>query len=340
MKPFASLLAALLVPLTAGAAVTVQFVGLSATALSADGYVVVGLASEGGYRFHAPSDTYAALAFSPTSVNRDGTEIVGIAFGPNQAMRWQSGVTSPFASIPTPVGALYRAADAPVYTGYSFGPGGITFVSDGTTTQPLADVGPGGEPVGLSYDGTRIVGSDINGAFVVDHGTLSRMPEGTLVSIADITGDGSTLIGTAAVASGGGPAYYDSAGLHLMPVPPELASRDNVWLTATNRDARVIAGEYPGSFDFTPFLWTRQSGIVPLSELASEPPGWFFDHINAISADGSVIVGDAFTYDGLQSRGFIISGLTGFVPVPEPSTYAFYALCSLGAAILWRRFAR
>ena len=60
------------------------------------------------------------------------------------------------------------------------------------------------------------------------------------------------------------------------------------WATGVSADGSVIVG-FGSGLGRTSFRWTAATGVVDLER----PPGWSFNRAWAVSADGSVVVGDA-----------------------------------------------
>ena len=83
------------------------------------------------------------------------------------------------------------------------------------------------------------------------------------------------------------------------------ADQKGVWAKSISGDGQRIAGSARvslPSLQSEAFTWTLSTGVVPLSSPLYPPPGP--TNANAISADGSVVVGDTGSSDGLQRSGF------------------------------------
>lgn len=306
------------------------------TGISADGKVAVGdVDGQTGFRYTLATAAYEPLSFPAYDVNGDGSIVVGINRTTNRIHQWSGGVSAELSDLPMLAGTVVIAPHAYKLAGYTLYSTTGTFLYDGSsvTTLPVTS----GEPTGFSSDGSVLVGAAFEGAFRYENGILTNLGPQGLNWVNGISGDGSTLIGFADELGG---AYFNSTGVYQIP-PPYVSTSDFVNPTAISGDGSVIAGSFASWPDDEAFYWIAPSGTMPLSTLVSVPDGWFLARVFDVSADGSVMVGQAWNMDGSESRGFIISGITSFQPVPEPSTYGVIAgMVLLGLIGLRRRSRR
>ncbi len=328
MKSFVRLLVTLLAVPCAFAQLSFEFLGVSAVGVSADGRAVIGYDTDGGFRYTLDSGAFESLPFLPSDINGDGSVIVGIthsSVGPGRINVWNDGVTTQPADLPS----AYVVRQAP-YSSAIAGYGTTGFVSNGGVTTEI--VVPGGHlaaVLGISGDGSVVVGGALTGGFRYEAGVFTSLAPG-LGEATAISPDGSTIVGWN--------GYVDETGAHSIPYPAGVPSSSGALTPYTVSDGGlVIAGSFPSfAYDAEAFVWTRTLGTVPLSSLVSVPEGWVLNTVADISGDGSVLVGTAFTLDGMTPRGFIVRGFDGFTPVPEPSTYGLAAVVLLGAVTFVR----
>lgn len=160
---------------------------------------------------------------------------------------------------------------------------------------------------GMSGDGNIVVGSSFNSdgdrqAFRWTAGSgmsgIDYIPLSTSATASDVSADGKFLVGTANVSCPAcEPVYIDV----------DCAGSD--------------CGNYVPTY-YQAFLWTQHGGVQSLGTLQSEdgsdPPHTrpLSSHANAISADGTTVVG--YTHGG-PSDGFIWRAETGMQAIPRLS---------------------
>jgi probable HAF family extracellular repeat protein len=247
-------------------------------------------------------------------ISGDGTTIVGTLNG--QAATWRRGTGAQRLPLPTGWGASKgwsASRDGRRVVGRS----GVMTVNgvptqhafvwdEATGLRVLPDLQGGtevGEAVGISDDGTVIVGSGRDGAhvfatrwttpdyFVESLGTLAT-PFASSVGMG-VSRDGATALVTAffsgfvtsqaAIYTGG-----ELVGLGDLPGGPEISSA-----IAISDDGRVVVGfgrRYNESSREEAFRWTAGQGMVGLGLLHPEPArssAW------GVNGDGDTIVGEA-----------------------------------------------
>jgi uncharacterized membrane protein len=306
------------------AAPTLTFYGDTAYAVSADGQYVVGQTDLQGFRYNIDGSV-THLSFPASDVNGDGSVVVG---GYLTLSEWVNGTTT---TLPAPAAgtvaetSAHIAPYANVVAAYSVSPF-QAFETDGlsVTLLPQPD-GDSFAPSGVSGDGTKIVGPT---NYEYAGGTLT--PVAGLEYVTSISPDGNVITG---ISTDGQIAFVDQNGVH------SLTSYVGQANAASDNGVIVGSAAFPDSSPAPSqaFLWTQATGAVELNQLVNVPDGWFLTSAFDVSADGSVIVGQAYTDNGAVATGFIISGLTHFAPVSEPSTYGLAGASMLVVAMAFRR---
>src|SRR5204862_5837485 len=88
---------------------------------------------------------------------------------------------------------------------------------------------------------------------------------------------------------------------------------------AANDDASVVAGQSGDG----PARWTQANGMVMIPTLTG-----YYGHATAISADGSVIVGDSQTPNGSQLEAFRWTAQTGTVGLGDLPGGGFFSVAN------------
>lgn len=245
--------------------------------VSADGTVVVGYSNSEfgmeGFRW-TPSNGMIGLGFSRAfASNTDGSCIVGyqqIAGGAEPVLWKQRGVT-------------------------------------GLGRWPGVDSYPCGEALSISADGSVVVGSygplsGLNGVafrWTLREGisVLQARAGGPLHGeLRDVSADGEVGVGVLRHQSGQSEAFRWSAAdgiIMLGTLPGDTQSIAH----AISADGRVIVGCSEG-IDSRAFLWTRETGMIPLGKLNSISRN---SMARSVNADGSVIVGQCYGESGLEA---------------------------------------
>lgn len=145
--------------------------------------------------------------------------------------------------------------------------------------------------------GGRSMSSD--GFVIADGSNLWTQASGAWSSLGmaahDMTGDGGMIVGQAP--AGGAAKWTPTGGVELLPALP---GHTNSVAELTSSDGRVIAGTSDGE----PVLWLRKQSpggstgteIVAVNDFLTangitSQAGWTFTDVDAISADGSFVVG-------------------------------------------------
>jgi uncharacterized membrane protein len=229
--------------------------GSSATGVSANGAVVVGIADNSAWRW-TPSDGIIPIPNLPgtsasqgVAVSDDGSTVVGSfsGNGNDYAFRWTA-ETGTVGILPiTPAVASGTSANGAIVAGNSDS-GAFRW----TTTE------------GVTYLGT-LAGGITSGAEA-------------------ISADGSTVVGFSLNQYEVPIRWTEATGMVELPLLPGLTNQ-NAWGTAsaTNADGTVVAGSIEDlrTHILQAFRWSAQTGTVPIS----------FSQVTGISADGSTMVG-------------------------------------------------
>lgn len=279
----------------------------NATALSADGSVVVGTISTpdpmgnpmatvtSGFRWTSASGLTSAVAapfgwtsMSVTDVNSDGSVYVGALFGGSPTQAYRTSITAGTQDLLgfLPGGTFSRA------TGVS-GDGNVV-AGWGTSTN-------GNRAFRWTYDPVALSG------IMVELGTSN----GRDAFANAISRDGRVIVGALQDSSFRGEAAYwieNDAPVTLGYLPGGDQSTAN----AVNSDGSVIVGEaVRAGGGVSAFRWTAASGMVDLGRL-----GLFNSEAVAVSDDGNVVVGRTGRMDG-SSSGFRWTEANGMITVDD-----------------------
>ena len=239
------------------------------------------------------------------STTDDGSTIVG--HGRWQALKWDlDGRITPLGEISQPDRDYGEdvSSDGSVVVGVrreNDGPDYLFHWTEETGIVLLPDLGPVSQPIRVSADGQVILGNhdldvdgNADGAFLWSAATnevteLGQF-EGRHIDGADISGDGTTVVGYAYPSGGGDrfPVRWNaSEGASRIEVPNEFES---AYAHDANSDGSVILGTVIGRFNAeSPFLWTAESGLRVL-----DMGGRAYD----LSADGTMVVGRSSAVGG------------------------------------------
>ena len=161
---------------------------------------------------------------------------------------------------------------------------------------------------GVSADGFVVVGSsgDANGSkpfrWTKETGMVGLGSNNLYGSATGVSADGSVVVGTGASPQG---AFRWTKETDMV----SLGGNTNA--TGVSADGSVIVGYFDvfGTNTIQAFLWTQSNGIVPLGSLDNCGNEGCVSGATAVSADGSVIVGNSASSNTLE--GFRWTQVTG-----------------------------
>jgi probable HAF family extracellular repeat protein len=292
---------------------------------------------------------------SATAVSADGSVIVGYsnsAFSTLEAFRWTSG-GGMVGLRDLPGGSSYSVAwgvspDGSVIVGRGFSAlGGEAF--RWTSSGGMVGLGdlPGGD-----FDSTAQKASADGSVVGYSNSALGREPflwtsgggmvglGGLLGAFYDVTGisaDGSVMVGgrpSPSGLSGHSEAFRwtsDAGVVRLGDLPGEYFGN---YATGVSADGSVVVGNSYPRFGSEAFIWTTGGGMQNLREFfiaggATGLNGWRLDDARAISADGRTIVGAGTNPAGNQEA--------WVATIPEPNTLMLAALASFALLVTLRR---
>lgn len=255
-------------------------------AVSSDGSVVVGISTsehEGAWTMEAyrwEDGEMTGLGFlsgenffsNAYGVSADGTIVVGLTTSdtgdPNEAFRWENGEM-------TGLGTLEGHVESQAL--------GIS--ADGSVIAGISSSGPDGGSEAFRWEDGKMEG-------------LGFLPGGSFSTAWGISADGSVIVGESDSPEGVQAAFWDADGITALGVLPgdDFASMAN----AASADGSVIVGmsSSANATDSPPFggegfRW-KDGVMEPLGDL---PGGSFWSNPQAVSADGSIVVGFSGTED-------------------------------------------
>jgi probable HAF family extracellular repeat protein len=304
-----------------------------ATAVSADGSVVVGLGSStpGGQAFRwtqtggmiglgdLPGGNFHSVA---NGVSDDGTVVVGSSnnflecggVGPCRyrpgAFRWtQAGGMTLLGTYGTIAGASDASADGSVVVGGTRYNGGFRWTQEmGMEFLPGVDAA-----LGVSTDGLVVVGVGGGevirwtlGAGIVSLGELGDLPGDTVFSQPEgVSPDGSVVIGESdsdAVVGYEAFRWTPNGGMVGLGILPGSTSS---WAYDVSAGGSIIVGTSGGASGTEAFLWDAAHGMRSLRDvlvndfgLGDSLAGWTLEYARGISADGQFIVGSGVNPSG------------------------------------------
>jgi uncharacterized membrane protein len=291
-------------------------VASSATAVSADGMVVVGWSygmsgpeavrwtDAGGLQSLGTSTTYAFAA------SADGSVIVGYASG--SAFRW-TGSTGAQGLGTLPGGGSYSEArgvsgDGEIVVGIA-DPGDGTRAayrwSAATGMQAFLTALGGSEAWGVSADGSAIVGIAGSDSYRFTPGTGMQLVDPASQVFA-VSADGSVVVGGDGAC--GALRWTPAGGVQCLGALP---GQNSAYGTALAADGSVVVGW--SREPYRSFIWDGTHGIRDLRDVlvtnyGLDLTGWTLDYAFGISADGRVIVGQGTNPCGNQEGWVVILG--------------------------------
>ena len=196
--------------------------------------------------------------------------------------------SEPVWSIPNAISGDSSAIVGQVVVNQRFSP---AYWTQGSLAQMIPS---GGEPTGVSHDGSVVVGSNNYGwayRWTASGGTqnLGYISNGWWSTAHGVSGDGSVVVGQGNIADPDHPnqeigsrAYRWSSSTGMQSIGT-LAQWTNSNALGVNFDGSVIVGESNNQA----FRWTSGSGMVGLGFLAGQSSSL----ASAINGDGSMIIG-------------------------------------------------
>jgi uncharacterized membrane protein len=286
------------------------------------------------------------------AASADGRFIVGrcMAGGGNRAVLWDGGIPHELPRLPgipfDGTTARSVSANGSVAVGTSFMDGTRYDAIRWQDRVPTRLPGVAGysyhDATGVSADGSTVVGHSFVDTFNPMYGgsawiwsgsttTLLELPvEATGVWTDGISADGSTVYGQINVGSPQGSERFKATAWrngspHVLDQP--VGAR-NTWAMSSTPDGATIIGEVEtGVFQGFACTWEEGSGIGNLNLIAAslglDLNGWTMRRATGISADGTVIVGQA-TKPGMPTASWILV-------IPSPTTATVLVLG--GAAV-------
>jgi probable HAF family extracellular repeat protein len=254
-------------------------------------------------------------------ISRDGTVVVGTSTEGNNfsVFRWTKGggMTPIGVTRPTISGGDSAAGvsdDGAVVVGeHSFGLGGQGYAYRHTAAGGIYNLGklsvdgnPGtaSRALAVSGDGSVVVGQSegptSNGSFryqafrwtpargMVGLGFLS--PGATTSVAADVSADGSVVVGSSEYSKPGSNPYHAyrwTQGGGMVSLGDLLGGTDTSFAAAVSSDGNVVVGNSRSQSGREAFRWTQGGGMVGLGDL----PGGNFESFALDVSDNGVIVG-------------------------------------------------
>ena len=299
------------------------------TAVSADGTVVVGLAttaagSRQGFRWNVQQGM-VGLGFLPggfssmaTAVSANGTVIVGVgdATGsepstPSAAFRWtpDAGVrrveSLPGSSLcsaggvsgdgATVVGTCLQVNNTAYRWTAATGAIALTRFGGGSNQQSSA--------AAISLDAALVVGAGhpvLTGAvtWAADGSStvLGLLPGDAEATATAVSRDGSTVVGASKSATGTQRAFRWSRQTGLVALGSDVAGLTGTYAAAVSGDGRLIAGWGPTATGDVALVWDGEHGVrlleaALLADYQTQVPGWKLARATAVSDDGRTIAG-------------------------------------------------
>jgi len=295
------------------------------------------------------------------AVSYDGQTVVGGSVtesGSWRSFRWTAneGMT---AFTDSPFSADGISGNGSVILGSSLGGQASYWTSAngiiGLGSLPGANFSDG-RALAASHDGSVIIGETPNSsstsgsnyeAFLwtaaqgmVGLGSLAN--QGTINSAAlAISSDGSTVVGSSNSALGY-QAFLWTADEGMIGLGDLAGGPFSSMATGVSGDGSIVIGNSrsAASGNFAePFLWTKADGMQSLTEIllsrGVDLQGWQLVSAEAISADGTVIVGNARKM--LDNDQIFQAYRISLTAIPEPSSAALLLILGLSSSMIRRR---
>jgi len=197
---------------------------------------------------------------------------------------------------------------------------------------PEADIYQQSYIRGVSGDGSTIVG-DSTGAGGERRVFIWRETEGlsdlndlpgwkTDAWPSDISSDGKNIIGVITVPSDGTYSYVWSAQEGSVHLGHLSDSFKYTLATAVSSDGSVVVGGSYTLQDYEGFRWSQETGMLTVSEWLRQSghdigSDVFLGQASAVSADGSVVAGEIYHSETIDSSSWIARGNSGLITLDE-----------------------
>lgn len=298
-------------------------------------------------------------------VSDNGSKAAGVSsfqgsWGTSRATIWQAGVPQTLGHLPGGVrsAALGISGDGSTVVGWSDIGNSRSRAFRWTASHCMQDLGTTGEQLNsgatsISHDGTVITGNTYRDGtagsarpfrWTAAGGMqdLGLVAGGSFAMAQYISGDGSVIIGTAhryqnEVSEAGLFRWSESLGMEFLgSLGLPFAERTEMRAAGVSASGEAVVGSAldatsgPGGFGrFAAVYWTRATGLVDLNtylpSLGLDLGGYSLSTADAISSDGSIIVGTGFAPDGSFAT-WMVSG------VPAPGTIVMLGVGALTAS--------
>lgn len=311
--------------------------------------------------FPVPSGTTGGeiLALSADASIAAGYTSFNGSWATMRATIWQNGVPLDLGFLPggQRSGATGVNGDGSTVVGWSEGGGGQNRAFRWTASGGMENLGTLGDrssgAVAISADGTKIGGNTHNGVFTTSRPfrwtaiggmqDLGLLQGGSFASAFRMSADGSAITGFADFHEVGGSREYgifrwsESLGMEFLgALGLPFAERTETQPNAISASGEVIVGSAldaesgPGGFGrYAAVYWTRATGLVDLNTylptLGLDLGGYTLRSADAISADGSIIVGSGFAPDG-SFTSWMVTG------IPAPGVPVLLGIGALTAS--------
>lgn len=295
---------------------------------------------EGGVQLLPPiADNSSAPYSQATAINADGSIVIGLSSGLGTlgtAVFWDgSGAVTSLGYLPAtnPVSLANAISDdGTIIVGGSETDGGLRAFR-WTRATGMVNMGVWGSVVtqsqaaGLSGDGVTAVGSGGNAGLTYVQGfrwttagyhQISDWTTGseTRLEAKSVSHDGS-VIGGYGVSANGYEAFVWTAVDGLVGLGDLPGGPFESYVRGMSANGSVIVGFGSTAQGYEAFYWTADKGMVRLADLltanGANLNGYFLQQAQAVSADGTVIVGSAVSPSG------VVVAFMAKVPPPTPN---------------------
>lgn len=315
-----------------------------ATALSADGRVLVGLANNGSQylAFRWTNETGSILLpplvpgqiTAVQAVSADGSVVVG--WSGDRAVRWDDGIPSliPLSLGANPPQRAYGvSADGRVFAGHESRGGHVvaTRVSLDDGVRPLSPIPTFNDSFAsaISADGRVVVGASGNRA------VRWNDPAGTPVTIGMVSSGANAVSASGDVIVGFSNSLDNSRGPFAWVFPNRPIAGEGSRALSVSADGRVVGGMDSTLTPGSAFVWSEIDGQQHLGRLLSaygfDTSGLSFNTVTSVSADGSSIAGALVVLDPIFPREMPFMATLPRPGTPLPRLYRSGTLSPIGS---------